>query len=962
METFKVISGNELSPLKIRKNIGEYDREISFIKEVNSCFSNDLVYIEYNESPLDHELYTTMNLVEDFNKSNLYVCTDSKIKLQIQSDPTLKQKYSKIQVLEYSTPIFNNQKKIIKITNETVSIPTLKCVPNVAIIIDDMSRAKGAADNKVNIQNFNRLEFMNKYLYIRLDLWTDFCNKFKYYITKNSIDELVLNYDNLVHLLIMVKDAGDSFRQVLIDNLPYFDRWTILDTGSTDNTIDIINEVLVDKKPGNLYREPFINFRESRNRCIELAGKSCVFNIMLDDTYVLRGNIREFLSVARCDNIVDSYSIFIRGDDTHYTSNRIAKSARNLKYIYTIHEVLQDNLNVSIPTKDIPGLPANLYSIYIEDRMSKYMEDRTNTRKLKDLEWLFDEIKNDPENPKHIYYIAETYLCVKDYKNAYDYYKKRAEFVSKTGKGHSEEVQDSLYKMGALGHYYLQNSWEQSFQELLKCYEYDKNRPESLFVIAAYFKSIGDISSAYKYAKTAFETPDPILANYCMNLKVDIYRYHIPKMLLELAYIMQDVQLSYDCAKKILEHRKDDELIKSWLKILESLMYANSLYPSGLSDPDGPKGPKIKYANTSKTICFVEASSWIKWDGETYYKEGLGGSESYIIKTAEEIAKNTDYTVIVFCNTKIPFKIYNDVIYLPIAEYIKFLSIYRVDVCFINRYVEYIPVTTFFDIDTYCILHDLLRENELIAPTNPQKLKGILCISEWHKNYFIEKLPSFKNITRSISYGIDLDTLPTETKQKNSFIYSSFPTRGLYWLLKMFPKIVEKYPDAKLNVFCNTKHHFAQEVNKQMMDEIDIMLDEQKEYVTNHGWVPKNILREFWAKSHIWLYPCIFHETCCLTAYEAAATKTLAISNNLAALEESIGDRGICIPGNPETPEWRDKTLNEVFKVLESDSVSYYEDLINKNYEWVKNKKYEIVTQDFIEKYISNDVSEESKQ
>ena len=462
METFKVISGDELHPLKIRKNIGEYDREISFIKEVNSCVSNDLVYIEFNQNPLEHEFYTSINLIDNFKNSNIYVYTDLKTKIQIQSDPILKQKYSKIKLLEYSMPIFNDQKKIVKITSETVSIETLKNIPNIAIIIDDMSLTKGAADNKLNIQNFNRLEFMNKYVYIRFDLWIDFFNKFKYYITKNIIDELVLNYDNLVNLLIMVKNAGDSFRQVLIDNLPYFDRWTILDTGSTDNTIDIINEVLVDKKPGNLYREPFINFRESRNRCIELAGKSCVFNIMLDDTYVLHGNLREFLSVARCDNIADSYSIFIRGVDVYYTSNRIAKSERNLKYIYTIHEVLEDNMNVGIPTTDIPGLPTNLYSIHIEDRVSKYMEDRTNTRKLKDLEWLFEEMKNDPENPKHIYYTAETYLCLKDYKNAYDYYKKRAEFVTKSGiSSQSEEVQDSLYKMGVLGYYNLNNNWEQ---------------------------------------------------------------------------------------------------------------------------------------------------------------------------------------------------------------------------------------------------------------------------------------------------------------------------------------------------------------------------------------------------------------------------------------------------------------------------------------------------------------------
>ena len=44
MDTFKVISGHELTPLKIRKDIGKYDREISFIKELNSCFSIKLSF------------------------------------------------------------------------------------------------------------------------------------------------------------------------------------------------------------------------------------------------------------------------------------------------------------------------------------------------------------------------------------------------------------------------------------------------------------------------------------------------------------------------------------------------------------------------------------------------------------------------------------------------------------------------------------------------------------------------------------------------------------------------------------------------------------------------------------------------------------------------------------------------------------------------------------------------------
>ena len=75
-----------------------------------------------------------------------------------------------------------------------------------------------------------------------------FLEEFDYYILtvfdENKNPSYFLNYDNLIHLSMIVKDAGDNFENVLIKNFPFFDRWTILDTGSTDNTIDIIKKVM----------------------------------------------------------------------------------------------------------------------------------------------------------------------------------------------------------------------------------------------------------------------------------------------------------------------------------------------------------------------------------------------------------------------------------------------------------------------------------------------------------------------------------------------------------------------------------------------------------------------------------------------------------------------------------------------------------------------------------------------
>ena len=52
-----------------------------------------------------------------------------------------------------------------------------------------------------------------------------------------------------------------------------------------------------------------MNFRDSRNRCLDLCGTSCKFIIMLDDTYCVKGSIREFLNTVRGDQFATSYSL-----------------------------------------------------------------------------------------------------------------------------------------------------------------------------------------------------------------------------------------------------------------------------------------------------------------------------------------------------------------------------------------------------------------------------------------------------------------------------------------------------------------------------------------------------------------------------------------------------------------------------------------------------------------------------
>jgi hypothetical protein len=278
-----------------------------------------------------------------------------------------------------------------------------------------------------------QLSNTNLCIYVPQRYVETFEKEFHYYIHEDT--PCIFDYDNLNHLCIMVKNGGPQFQQMLIENMPFFDRWTILDTGSTDNTIETICKVLVGKKKGNLYQEPFINFRDSRNRCLDLAGQSCKFITMLDDTYAIQGKFREFLNEVRGDQYSSSFTLFIHSDDTIYGSNRVIKAESGLRYIHTIHEVITDKNNVNIV---IPDEITN-----IEDRRFDYMEKRTKDRKQLDLKLLYDEVKENPHDPRAYYYLAQTYNGLEDYENSLKYFLKRIEYPNS---GFHQEYVDSIFE------------------------------------------------------------------------------------------------------------------------------------------------------------------------------------------------------------------------------------------------------------------------------------------------------------------------------------------------------------------------------------------------------------------------------------------------------------------------------------------------------------------------------------
>jgi predicted O-methyltransferase YrrM len=872
---FKEIIHPAYNNLKIYEKIGEFEREFGLVSELSKKIFvySQKYYTFFDELSKKRKVHLSSQISEDT------VC-------YIESNPSL----DIINLIIDYKPILLSPNCVELSKNYHFSIP---------------------------------LKNSDKNLYYQIDQKYLIDQELKYYIKDG-----VLDYDNLINYCMIVKNAGDIFEKILTENLPIIDKWTILDTGSTDNTVEIINRVLVGKKKGKLYQEPFINFRDSRNRCLELCGYDCAYNLMLDDTYVIRGDLRGFFHEIRGDQFADSFSLIIISDDLEYYSNRITKSEKDLRYKYIIHEVIQkeNNVNVVIPKE----------KSFIYDYRTDYMEKRTMERKKYDLDCLFQMVREDPNDSRNYYYIAQTYSILGNIEKAAEYFHKRA-FFNDTG-GFDQEKYDALFELARIYNFKLNKPWEEIEKLYLLYCQFDPERPDALYFLGIHYYLEKEYSKAYQYFKKGFEVGFPYHRQY--SLKPTLSYYYLPRYLTEVCYYQKDYLLGEKAALFFFEHnsKKDDfyDQIMEFYKIYQKCNLLVEINNNPIE--------------SEQTIfAFLIDGNWNSWSGKDILNKGLGGSETWAVETAKWISKLTNFEVVVFCNTK-NIEDFEGVKYIPINQYFFHIANVKIKHLFISRYSEYIQASIEGHVENiYLIAHDLTFSGNIIPIHS--KIQKIYCLTNWHMNYLGEIFPEYKDKIDVYNYGIDFELFDGLNcpKIKNSFIYSSFPNRGLVVILRMWDNILKHFPDATLNLFVDLEHSWTLENFREEIEEIKGWIEKYSQSIKNHGWVSKKELANFWKRSHVWFYPCKFKETFCLTALEAACSRTLVINNNLAALKDTVADRGVVIEGDENqviTKEWSDSALEKIVYYLNNCNES--NDLIEKNYKWAKKNTWKDRTNIFI--------------
>jgi len=163
----------------------------------------------------------------------------------------------------------------------------------------------------------------------------------------------------------------------------------------------------------------------------------------------------------------------------------------------------------------------------------------------------------------------------------------------------------------------------------------------------------------------------------------------------------------------------------------------------------------------------------------------------------------------------------------------------------------------------------------------------------------------------------DLRNLPSQTPRHHKLWWQSSYDRGLDILLKMWPEIKAKFPDAELHCAYGWKVFDAicagnPERMKWKESVIEMM---KQDGVFEHGRIGKKELKELRQQMGILAYPTYFTEIFMIGAIESQTDGVVPVTMALAALKETVG-AGVLVEGNIDDRETKESYLKELLALM----------------------------------------------
>ena len=312
----------------------------------------------------------------------------------------------------------------------------------------------------------------------------------------------------------IMKNEAHVITRMLNSIRPIVDIICLVDTGSTDNSIEVVkNWGEQNKIETHVFERPFDNFENSRNYSIQMArevtaGRGDDFwGFWLDADEMI-----EILPNFNKNNInKDLYMFNTYINVMKYTRNECYKLDKPFRFYGPVHEfIVCDDKNITSGLMDGLNVRVQMDGGSWKGNIPEKYKSHAHV-----LEKYIDASRQDP---RWIFYTAQSYhdsACVPDsreeneerLRRSMKYYKER---ISRAD-GYPEEIFYSQFRVGTIMRV-LEMPFSQTLNELMKAYSMDPLRAEPIKAIIDHYLSVGEWNNAYlfsKFAKVNFHGKNP---------------------------------------------------------------------------------------------------------------------------------------------------------------------------------------------------------------------------------------------------------------------------------------------------------------------------------------------------------------------------------------------------------------------------------------------------------------------
>lgn len=255
-------------------------------------------------------------------------------------------------------------------------------------------------------------------------------------------------------LCMIVRDESQVIERCLESVRDVIDHWVISDTGSLDGTQNMIRRALRGI-PGTLMERPWQTFAHNRNEVLEAARGTADYLLLLDADEAL-----EILEQPAELN-GPGFQIIRQTGAFDYSVPLLIAGDVDWKYEGNVHEFI-------VPRIDLPWVP--LPQIRVQHHADGAREE---SRLEQNLELIEADLEADPDNPRTVFYMAQTLREMGDFEEAIDYYRRRLELG-----GWDEELYYAHWQLGCL---VRTLDWRAGLVDLLAAWDRRPSRPEALY-------------------------------------------------------------------------------------------------------------------------------------------------------------------------------------------------------------------------------------------------------------------------------------------------------------------------------------------------------------------------------------------------------------------------------------------------------------------------------------------------